>query len=240
MWFYGECFFRSDGWCFPMMSQWGGCFLIKERLPLWAWRGHCWPQFLKIWTPNDCCGPGCISKWWDTKNRDDARQINISNEFWLPQCWDTPIFWTAPTMSSLERGAHCAPFPAFSHYWICISKIFYSFLFVKLFPRILTTHAKKCASHLDVQPGELNRDNIIISTMFGHDNIQTWSERDGVMTTNKFCFCVLLLFPSHTDNLRSEHWSGTCTLGSWKNCGRNLPDLMWAKDNQQHKPLQKA
>ena len=47
------------------------------------------------------------------------------------------------------------------------------FLFVELFPRILTTRAKKCASHLDVQPNKLNRDNIMISTMFGHDNIQT-------------------------------------------------------------------
>lgn len=220
------------------MSRWGGCFLIKERLPLWAWRGHCWPQFSRyqntqwlLWSRVH------LKRMGYQKTEDYARQIKISNEFWLRQCWDTPILWTAQTMSSLERGAHCAPFPAFSHYWICISKIFYSWHF---FPESLPLMQKNCASHLDVQPGELNRDNIIISTMFGHDNIQTWSERDGVMTTNKFCFCVLLLFPSHTDNLRSEHWSGTCTLGSWKNCGRNLPDLMWAKDNQQHKPLQKA
>ena len=113
------------------------------------------------------------------------------------------------------------------------------FLFVELFPRILTTRAKKCASHLDVQPNKLNRDNIMISTMFGHDNIQTWFERDGVMTTNTFCFCVLLLFPSHTDNLRSEHWSGTCTLGSWKNCGRNLPDLMWQKTTNSINPYKR-
>ena len=107
----GKCL-RSDCWCFPMMSRWGGCFLIKERLPLWAWRGHCWPQFSRyqntqwlLWSPVH------LKMMGYQKNRDYARQIKISNEFWLRQCWDTPILWTAQTMSSLERGGTLCPFP---------------------------------------------------------------------------------------------------------------------------------
>ena len=66
--------------------------LIKERLPLWAWRGHCWPQFSELSQDmtTDCCERVHLKIMGYQKPRELwLDKSNISSKFWIPQFWDT-------------------------------------------------------------------------------------------------------------------------------------------------------